>query len=95
VKHGETEEIEIESGKILNILPDGAIKYSSFNYTDCMGFGRYNWWNYSNDGYTDERYIDDLKSIAKYYGYSPKAVDELLEQGFTTEEVEEYIYCME
>jgi len=95
VKHGETEEIDIESGKILNILPDGAIKYNSFNYTDCMGFGRYNWWNYSNDGYTDERYIDDLKSIAKYYGYSPKAVDELLEQGFTPEEVEEYIYCME
>lgn len=95
VKHGETEEIEIASGDILNILPDGAIVQSKFNYTDYSGFGRYNWWNYGDRDYSDDMYIDDLKEVAKCYGYSPKAIDELLEQGFSPEEVEEYIYCME
>ncbi len=93
VKHGKTEEIEIASGDILNILPDGMIIYSKFNYTDYSGFGRYNWWNYGDSGYLDDMYIDDLKEVAKSYGYSPKAIDELLEQGFTTDEIEEYIYC--
>lgn len=95
VKHGETEEIEIASGDILNILPDGGIVYSNFNYKDCSSFSRYKWWNYGDSGYLDDMYIDDLKEVAKSYGYSPNAIDELLEQGFSPEEVEEYIYCME
>ena len=39
-------------------------------------------------------YIEDLKSVAAYQGYSPEDIDELLENGFAPEEIEEYIYCM-
>ncbi len=40
-------------------------------------------------------YIDDIKAVAKYQGYSPDTIDELIKSGFTPEEIEEYIYCMD
>ena len=43
----------------------------------------------------ESSYIDDLNSIAAYQGYSPDDVDELIGSGFTPEEVEEYLYCIE
>lgn len=45
--------------------------------------------------YYENSCADDLKSVAVYQGYSPDEVDELLRSGFTPEEIEEYIYCME
>ena len=33
------EEIPVQSGDILNILPDGNIVYSKFDYKDCCGVG--------------------------------------------------------
>ena len=41
----------------------------------------------------DREYIDMLKTMAQYYGYEPDIVDELLEGGFSTDEIEEYIYA--
>ncbi len=91
VKKGAFEEIEINSGDILNILPDGSIIYDKFRYTDCS-FGYCHWWNYNlNKG----SYIDDLKSVAVYQGYTPEDVDKLLKDGFTPEEIEEYLYLIE
>ena len=43
----------------------------------------------------ESTYLEDLKSVASYQGYSPEDVDELLNNGFTPEEVEEYLYCCE
>ena len=37
-------------------------------------------------------YIDDLKRFAMFQGFSEEAVDELIEDGLTPEEVEEYLY---
>ena len=90
IKKGGVEEIEIQSGDILNLLPDGTIVQDKFQYTDYSGFGYSHWWDYS---ISKGEYIDDLKSIATYYECSPDEVDELLESGFTPEEVEEYLYC--
>ena len=39
--------------------------------------------------------IEDLKAVAAYQGYSEKDIDNLLKDGFTPEEIEEYIYCCE
>lgn len=92
IKKGSFEEIEINSGDILNILPDGTVVYGKFDYTDYSYFGHCQWWNYSA---FKSSYIDDLKSVAAYQGYSPDDVDELINSGFTPEEVEEYLYCIE
>jgi glucosamine 6-phosphate synthetase-like amidotransferase/phosphosugar isomerase protein len=40
-------------------------------------------------------YVRDLKSVACAYGYSPEEIDELLETGFSLDEVEELLYCGE
>ena len=40
----------------------------------------------------EQEYLDELKSVACCYGYSPDAVDRMLASGFTTDEVEEFLY---
>lgn len=40
-------------------------------------------------------YIDDLKSVAKTFGYDEETIDALMEEGFTPDEIEEYSYCYE
>ncbi len=90
IKKGAVEEIDIQLGDILNLLPDGTVVQDKFQYTDYSGFGYSHWWDFT---IPKDDYIEDLKSVAPYYGCSPDEVDELLESGFTPEEVEEYLYC--
>ncbi len=40
-----------------------------------------------------EEYIDRLKTEAEYCGYSPSLIDTLLADGFSTDDIEEMIYC--
>ncbi|HCB95518.1 MAG: hypothetical protein ACI4DY_06320 [Monoglobaceae bacterium] len=96
IKKGAFEEFDINPGDILSISPDGTIVYDKFNYKDYSCFGNCNWWDYDiTENKYENSYLDDLKSVAVYQGYSPDEVDELLRSGFTPEEIEEYIYCME
>ncbi len=94
IKNGEFEEIGIEEGQIMKILPDGTIVTSRFNYINDY-YGDYCWWRYGNSILGESTYLDDLKNIAKGYGYDSETIDELLNSGFTTDEIEEYIYCCE
>ncbi len=100
LKIGDYEEIPIQEGDILKICPDGKIERHNFHYSYYKSRG---WWEYGGwDSYgffnnhttedTRDAYIDALKSIAAYQGVSIGVVDELLKEGFTPEEVEEYIY---
>ena len=41
---------------------------------------------------SDDSYIDELKSVAGAFGYSPDMVDELTREGFLPEEIEEFLY---
>ena len=93
IKQAAFEEIKIKSGDILNILPDGTIVYDRFTFTDYSYFGYYDWRDYDFSKETD--YIDDLKSVAAYQGFSPDDIDELIESGYTPEEIEDYLYCIE
>lgn len=38
------------------------------------------------------KYLDTLKGVAAYYGYEPSSIDELLDVGFSTDEIEELLY---
>ena len=88
IKTGSFEEITVRPGDILRILPNGKILTDTFSYTD---YSNFRWWDYS----LKDDYIEDLKSVAAYQGFSPEVVDALLDEGFLPEEIEDYIYCME
>ena len=93
VKSGNFEEIEIKSGEILSIYNCGKILKDTFEYTDYSYCGLWDWRTYGL--YEENEYISDLKSVSKYYGYEPDDIDSLIEEGFTPDEIEEFIYCME
>ncbi len=95
LKNGKYEDIKISDGDILRILSDGTLVYDKFNYTDYSGFGCCNWWDYGVADYSNDTYIEDLKMIAAYQGVDADTIDELLEEEFAPEEIEEYIYCCE
>ena len=40
----------------------------------------------------EQEYLDTLKGVAAYYGYKPSSIDELLDVGFSTDEIEELLY---
>lgn len=93
LKLGQYEYIEINMGEILKISSSGLLTRAKFNYTESY-FG-YSWRSYYrdlDDAYPTD-YISDLKAVATCQGYEPETIDELLEGGFTLEEIEEYIYC--
>lgn len=96
VKKGKFEEIKINSGDLISIHPDGTIVFDNFNYIDTSYLNRYRWWEYDfSSVYSNDTYVDDLKSIAKGLGYETDTIDKLLNDGFTPEEIEDFIYCVE
>ena len=96
LKTGQHETINLSEGDILKICPDGTTEKGTFEYNYYYG---YNWWNYGSYIYksksistTQEEYIESLKSVAIYQGLNEDIIDELLKQGFSLDEIEEYIY---
>lgn len=93
IKAGNYEEISIREGDILKIQNNGMLKRYTFNYTDYISFKKCSWWDCGI--YDNISYIDDLKTVAAMQGYSAEDIDCLIDGGFTPEEIEEYIYCMD
>lgn len=86
--------IELICGDILRISPNGVMSRASFDCNHLLP--RMIWSPYASFfGYCpgeDTTYVDDLKAVAASFGLMDEDVDELLREGFTTEEVEEYLY---
>ena len=38
-------------------------------------------------------YLNELRSVAPAFGFTPEAIDRLAATGFSAEEIEEYLYC--
>lgn len=96
IKSGRYEKIEIIEGDILKIEPNGEVKRYNFDYNDYT-YPNCNWWDYrpyTSGNYGSSNYINDLKAVASYQGYSAEDIDSLLQCGYTPEEIEEYIYCV-
>lgn len=94
IKAYKYEEIYINEGEILKICNNGKIKSGTFKYTDYACLGMYDWYKfgYNCEINPHEEYIEMLREMAEYNGYGSETVDELLEGGFTIDEIEEYIY---
>jgi len=94
LKRGHFSEVPIEEGVILKIKPDGTLEKETFHFCESVGLP---WWEFG--GYpvknirTDEiEYLDTLRTMAWYHGIDAEEIDALIEEGFTPEEVEEYLY---
>lgn len=94
---GKMERINMYTGELLRIDASGKITRSHFD--DAKLYSVYPWpsWpqhdsiNRPYAGVSD--YLDDLKSVAVYYGLYPEDIDALIEDGMTTDEIEEFLYC--
>ena len=92
LKKGEYDEVAILEGDILKISPDGVREKSRFDFSYYFGRG---WWEIDlSERPITEAYIEDLKYMAAFQGIEPEDVDELIKEGFSLDEIEEYLYGM-
>ena len=92
LKCSDYEEIEIHNGEILKIYSTGQTQRDKFKFNEYSSFG-YDWRRGFNWCYESESsYIDDIKSVASYYGYVDDDIDMLLEDGLTPDEIEDLLY---
>ena len=101
---GLPEKVTLEAGDILKIDSDGKQERSSFDAS--VLFLRYYQPARSIYSFADsccpsmqnefeEGYIEELKTVARYYGYEEALVDTWLQEGFTTDDIEDFLYCGE
>ena len=92
--------VDLTCGDILQIDKHGHQDRSSFDtsklfrrmYQPWMDFGFRSAVSSVSSG-VKSSYLDDLKSIAMYYGFYPEEIDRLIADGLTTDDIEEMLYC--
>lgn len=93
--------VKISPGDIMRIDAKGQRSVTHFDDSK-LYHSQYTFWPGWGGGYTDtilmtqepidQLYLDELKSVAGYYGYTSESIDRLLRQGFLPEEIEELLY---
>jgi len=91
-------EVPVSGGEILQIRADGRILRDQFDDSALlMGTNPWwrSWWHETPEQAADQLYLEELRSVATAFGYTRENIDSLLQQGFTTDEIEEFLYCRE
>ena len=91
---GRGEKVDIAMGDIVKIDSNGCITRGAF---DASKFYRSSWgyWDtplYPRLPHSEDEHLALLKSVAKAFGFTGEMVDRLLEQGFSTDDIEEILY---
>lgn len=95
---GKPERVMLACGDILKLTSSGRREQSSFDASRLLApwdgpFARSGRAGKKKRGNFEENsYLDALKSVAACYGYAPEAIDRLLEAGFSTDEIEDFLY---
>ena len=95
---GKHERITLECGDILKITASGQQAMSAFDASNLiLPWGYWPLWpdsrkNTGKKQTAEKEYLDELKSVACCYGFSPESVDRLLGSGFSTDDIEEFLY---
>ena len=95
---GRVEKIDLLSGEILRIDVRGRIARSHFDdsrlYTSFLPPWTH-WEGYApvKRPYAQDSWLEDLKSVAVFYGLYPEDIDALIEDGMDPLEIEEMLYC--
>lgn len=96
---GKPERVDLYCGQILCIDAEGHQSRSSFDDSNlydsfCGPWYRFpSWESPKSHPPVKDEYVDNLKSVAPYYGYDPEQIDKLLDEGFSAEEIEEFLNC--
>ena len=95
---GKPERIMLDCGDILKLTHSGRREMASFDTSNFLNpWDNCSLWPVQTGRAKHKRseeqaYLEELKSVAACYGYSPASVDRLLESGFSTDEIEEFLY---
>ncbi len=93
--------IPLECGEILRIDRDGSLTRSTFDSSRLFARWQAPFWDmpyrspWAGTGRSSAsgRYLEEVKSVAAAFGYAPEEIDRLAEAGFSSEELEEFLYC--
>ena len=91
------ERVELACGEILRIDTEGAITRSGFDASNLL-YGRgypLRPYSFGGQAFAPRSHLDEIKSVAAAFGYTPEAIDRLTDRGFSAEELEEMLYCGE
>ena len=95
MKLGKPTKVKLDCGEILKIDADGSRPRSQVDDTNrFLGYTHWPRWPVQPECWkpaTNASYINDLKSIAAYYGIYGDEIDEMLADGVTPEEIEELL----
>ncbi|WP_409969465.1 hypothetical protein RFF05_05990 [Bengtsoniella intestinalis] len=87
-------EVKQQCGDILKLTANGETHRATFDDSHLFTLSYYpRLTSYYFPRPTEQSYLDELKSVAMTFGYTPEEIDELYLQGITPEEIEEYLYC--
>jgi glutamine phosphoribosylpyrophosphate amidotransferase len=94
------EHLEISCGDIWKVDSSGAFTEATFDTANLFhSWYLTNYQPYKLAGigapprrFHENQYIKDIKGVAGYFGYGEDDIDQLLAEGFTPEELEEYLY---
>ena len=90
--------IPLHSGEILRLDTAGLSTRSHFNDSNLFtGWGYPLWHPYSapvrqSPLLSDRQHLDEIKSVAMAFGFTPEEIDRLSSQGFSPDEIEEWLY---
>lgn len=91
--------VDLIYGDILRIDRHGCQERSAFDTANLFPYMYKPWMDMGfqsavscGSANAQDTYLDDLKSIALFYGIFPEEIDKLLADGFTTDEIEELLY---
>lgn len=96
---GKAEKVNLFSSEILRIDARGKISRSHFDDNRLYSAFSFPWSRWESHEtvkrpYADDSsYLDDLKSVAVFYGLYPEDIDALIEDGMDPMEIEEMLYC--
>ena len=87
--------VDLRSGDILKIDASGIMSRGKFDDSNlCTYYPMYSSC-YAFDSFGRNTYADELKSVARCFGFEPESIDRLLHLGFLPEEIEELLYAGE
>ena len=95
---GKPERVTLDCGDILKLTPTGRREMSSFDASNLLDpWGGFSMWSMQpkksrHRHSVEQEYLEELKNVAACYGYAPESVDRLLDSGFSTDEIEEFLY---
>ena len=88
--------VDLTCGDILRIDKQGYQERSYFDVSNLFPRMYSPWMDFEFQSTATEKkdsYLEDLKSVAIFYGIYPEEIDRLLADGFTTDDIEELLYC--